>query len=686
MADFQAIGAIKKLNDHNYSSWQTLMQSYLKGQELWELIGGNETAPPASTGTNEAALRKWKSRAGKALYVIKASVEENILKHIKNAKTPKEAWDILVSRYSKKNEMRLQYLENELMGIKQGGMIINQYFTKIKSLWDEISKLDIEATITDSRIRRIIIHGLRPEYQGFITAVQGWHTQPSLENLENLLANQESMAKQLAGVSLKSDEEALFSNKRKDRFNRQRDKSSSEDKYGCRKFSDDQKKSSKWEASQSRNKAERHPYKNRQHSNKCFNCGKKGHVAQDCRFKKRSVEGNAATSTDHEEGVNSEEEWDAQASVAISERIDEEQEEEIDFDQRDLQDLNSSHKIAEGNIMKQALATTFPEKVDYNNDWIINSGCSNHMTGDKEKLKSMFEYKGDRVVVTANNSRLAIPHIGKATIAPGFSMKKNLVSVSQLTSSRNYVVFGPDDVKGLPQLEVQEDIVCAGYQYGKAHQLPYEESKFRAKEPLETPEETRPGQHEDIQSDDGPQPQLRRSSRQRKPNPKYTNAVLAEIKEPSSYEEASKRKEWRKSMEEEYQTLQENQTWELIWNVGVQTDFDTYGTQYQALFSRRQGLGRCLYVPATEEVKHVDWSAIVMPTMPEIMIQYDQPLVMCSVLVQEQFPSTTKDNPRYLVVSWESTLALAYSQSHPEKKEKPTLAQDGFIKAGKRIC
>lgn len=26
------------------------------------------------------------------------------------------------------------------------------------------------------------------------------------------------------------------------------------------------------------------------------------------------------------------------------------------------------------------------EVIDYNNDWIVDSGCSNNMTGDKEKL------------------------------------------------------------------------------------------------------------------------------------------------------------------------------------------------------------------------------------------------------------------------------------------------------------
>lgn len=88
-----------------------------------------------------------------------------------------------------------------------------------------------------------------------------------------------------------------------------------------------------------------------------------------------------------------------------------------------------------------------PKAVDYDKDWIVDSGCSNHMTGDKEKLLGLSEYKGGRVVVTANNSRLPITHIGNTMIVPRFSpnqvqlqnvlhvpgMKKNLLSVSQLT-------------------------------------------------------------------------------------------------------------------------------------------------------------------------------------------------------------------------------------------------------------
>ena len=40
-------------------------------------------------------------------------------------------------------------------------------------------------------------------------------------------------------------------------------------------------------------------------------------------------------------------------------------------------------------------------------------------------------------------------------------------------------------LKGLLELDVKEDIICAGCQFGKAHQLSYEDSNFKSQAPLE---------------------------------------------------------------------------------------------------------------------------------------------------------------------------------------------------------
>ena len=83
----------------------------------------------------------------------------------------------------------------------------------MKSLCQEISELDLEAPIADTRVKWIIIHGLKPKFRSFVGAIQGWQTQSSLVEFENLLAGQEALAKQMGGVSLKKEEEALYVNK-----------------------------------------------------------------------------------------------------------------------------------------------------------------------------------------------------------------------------------------------------------------------------------------------------------------------------------------------------------------------------------------------------------------------------------------------------------------------------------------
>ncbi|CAL9014755.1 unnamed protein product [Prunus brigantina] len=310
------------------------------------------------------------------------------------------------------------------------------------------------------------------------------------------------MAKQMGGVSLKGEEEALYTNKSKGNFKQHVGGGSKRDGD---KVKGHQGEGSSRPGGASKFHGNRGQSKNnKKFEGKCYNCGKKGHMAKDCWSNKRPVESNIVTSNSKEK---SEDDWDAEASLAIEEE-------------------------------EKALTVMSPERINYKNDWIVDSGCSNHMTGDKEKLQNLTEYRGNRVVVPLQD----VYHV------PG--MKKNLLSVAQLTSSGHYVLFGPRDVKvyrdlkisgmptmkgrrlesvyvmsaesayvdktrknetadlwhmrlghvsyhklsvimkksmlkGLPKLDVRTDTVCAGCQYGKAHQLPYEGSKFKAKEPLE---------------------------------------------------------------------------------------------------------------------------------------------------------------------------------------------------------
>lgn len=128
---------------------------------------------------------------------------------------------------------------------------------------------------------------------------------------------------------------------------------------------------------------------------------------------------------------NSEEKWDFQASFAIFNSNKTYCSKEIDFDAREVQEQHNPTIsemvvctiVSEPN--ESALVTESKTRaINYNNDWIVDSGCSNHMTGDDEKLSSMFEYKGGRVIVTTDNTRLPITHVGKTIITHRFNSNK----------------------------------------------------------------------------------------------------------------------------------------------------------------------------------------------------------------------------------------------------------------------
>ncbi|XP_076929160.1 uncharacterized protein LOC143593407 [Bidens hawaiensis] len=197
MADTSFVAGIKRLNQTNYRVWSAYVMSYLQGQDLWEVTNGTEMQVPRNnTG---GAIGKWRVKVGRAMFMLKTTVKEETLDHFQESETPKHAWDILERLFTKKKDTRLQLLENELLSVTQKDMTIPKFFHKVKSLCREIADLDQQSRIGDARMKQIIIHGLRPEFQSFVAAVQGWPNQLSLSEFENLLSGQESLAKQMAG-------------------------------------------------------------------------------------------------------------------------------------------------------------------------------------------------------------------------------------------------------------------------------------------------------------------------------------------------------------------------------------------------------------------------------------------------------------------------------------------------------
>ena len=82
----------------------------------------------------------------------------------------------------------------------------------MKNLCSEISELDAKEPVSDVRLRRYLIRGLRKEFMPFVSSIQGWANQPMVIELENLLSNEGALVKQMTSgneFSPKS-EDALY--------------------------------------------------------------------------------------------------------------------------------------------------------------------------------------------------------------------------------------------------------------------------------------------------------------------------------------------------------------------------------------------------------------------------------------------------------------------------------------------
>ena len=120
-----------------------------------------------------SALRKWRIKADKTMFSLKTIIEKKMLKHMQGDKTPKETWGTFVTLFSKKNNTRFWFLDNELLSISQCNMKIAQYLHRVKSICQLITKLDPKFVIGKARMKRIIIHGLWPEYWSSIQVKDG---------------------------------------------------------------------------------------------------------------------------------------------------------------------------------------------------------------------------------------------------------------------------------------------------------------------------------------------------------------------------------------------------------------------------------------------------------------------------------------------------------------------------------
>ena len=102
---------------------------------------------------------------------------EQLLSYVRDAQTPKGAWENLKKIFAASTTARKLQLRQELSNLRQRNLSVADYTSKIKDICDSLAS--IEVNIEESEMVQICLGGLAPKFGAFRMAVCTREKMPS---------------------------------------------------------------------------------------------------------------------------------------------------------------------------------------------------------------------------------------------------------------------------------------------------------------------------------------------------------------------------------------------------------------------------------------------------------------------------------------------------------------------------
>ncbi|KAI5313515.1 hypothetical protein L3X38_042691 [Prunus dulcis] len=393
-------------NGENYEFWSIRMKTILKSHGLWDLVEHGCNDPDSkkekeieeTKDAEKSTLAQLLMKDARALGLIQSAVSDQLFPRIVNEETSKGAWDILKLEFRGDKQVRnvkLQGLRREFeYTCMKDSESLSVYLARLFDILNHMKSYGEE--LSRERIVQKLLFSLPKSYDPICSVIEHSKDLEILE-VQEVVASLKSFELRLDRHTENSTERAFASLN----IEEKNSKSGS--------FSGDQKSQKNWKTSEGNKMACKHCDKLHygkcwfEGKPKCHGCGKFGHMIRECNGNKNAHK------------------------------------------------VNYANQVEEtGTLFYMCNAATDVKK---NHSWYINSGCSNHMTGNEgllvdiqRNLNSKVKMGTGEVVPVAGKGTLVIKtklgkkHIQEVMLVPG--LEENLLSVGQMMEHGYYLVFG----------------------------------------------------------------------------------------------------------------------------------------------------------------------------------------------------------------------------------------------------
>ncbi|XP_073355674.1 uncharacterized protein [Aegilops tauschii subsp. strangulata] len=188
-----------KLSADNYPLWRAQVLPLMRSHYLEGYVDGSLPCPsamvpvPSSHGGSvmvpNPAHRRWTAQDQAILGAIQSSLTPSVAGMVVFAATSRDAWATLDSSFSSQSLARSSAIRNQLGEVKKNDLSVTAFFNKVKSLADTLSS--IGKPLRDEEFTSFILNGLDEDYDSLVENINGHDTPMPPRDLYARLLNTE---------------------------------------------------------------------------------------------------------------------------------------------------------------------------------------------------------------------------------------------------------------------------------------------------------------------------------------------------------------------------------------------------------------------------------------------------------------------------------------------------------------
>ncbi|CAL1371157.1 unnamed protein product [Linum trigynum] len=127
---------IKLTGTNNYNQWSRTVRVALKSKNKMGFINGIIPIPDSL----HASYPAWEQSNTSVLFMILGSLHPSLVDSISSMENARVVWNDLKQRFGQADNMRISDLQTVVYTSKQGNKSVNEFYTELKSYWEELNQ------------------------------------------------------------------------------------------------------------------------------------------------------------------------------------------------------------------------------------------------------------------------------------------------------------------------------------------------------------------------------------------------------------------------------------------------------------------------------------------------------------------------------------------------------------------